>query len=432
MNGNLPRGRARGTLLAAIALMCFSLIAACSGSPAVQGDTAGDGGSPNTQASSPIKVGLIAPQTGPYANIGRDIIIGAKIAVDKINRSGGVGGRKVKLVTKDSQFSPEVASRAMRELASAGVNIVTGFGSSASCLAAAPLAEEFNMVIISSTCSATAISTTDFHPRLFAISANSVMMATAGATIATTALSDVDVWSRLCYDYLTGHEFCDVFKDHVTEEADVTFAKTRFPPLETSRWTPYVTSLASGLSSSRTYGLYVFLFPSDVVSLTKQGKAYGLYDKYKYVFVGATNGQAVASALGPKGPEMQYVYDYFYKAFDNELNRYLVQTYKERHPDSPYHGPSAFTYQAFTAVLAIKAGVEAAGGVSPEQIAKVLPGLHFQSPKGEVHFREDHLLVAPVAAFRCGGSSDDPKGYECSGARPVPAEKVMPPVQIGG
>jgi len=55
------------------------------------------------QAADPIKVGMVAPLTGPGAESGRFQTQGAKLAADEINKAGGVLGRQLELVIEDDQ-----------------------------------------------------------------------------------------------------------------------------------------------------------------------------------------------------------------------------------------------------------------------------------------------------------------------------------------
>jgi branched-chain amino acid transport system substrate-binding protein len=54
-------------------------------------------------AAEPLKIGMVAPVTGPAAESGRYQIQGAKLAVEEINKAGGVLGRQIELVIEDDQ-----------------------------------------------------------------------------------------------------------------------------------------------------------------------------------------------------------------------------------------------------------------------------------------------------------------------------------------
>lgn len=57
-------------------------------------------------AADPIKIGMVAPSTGPVAESGKFQTQGAKLAVEEINKAGGaLGGRPFELVIEDDQSS---------------------------------------------------------------------------------------------------------------------------------------------------------------------------------------------------------------------------------------------------------------------------------------------------------------------------------------
>jgi branched-chain amino acid transport system substrate-binding protein len=68
-------------------------------------------------ADDTIKVGMVLPVTGPAADVGRYALAGAKIALDRVNKSGGVLGKQVELVTEDDQTTNPGAVLAFSRLA---------------------------------------------------------------------------------------------------------------------------------------------------------------------------------------------------------------------------------------------------------------------------------------------------------------------------
>src|SRR5271169_1222470 len=75
-----------------------------------------------------IKIGMCAPVTGPAAESGRYAQIGAKIAVDAVNKSGGVLGKQVELIVEDDQTTNPGIVLAFSKLASQS-DIVAFLGS---------------------------------------------------------------------------------------------------------------------------------------------------------------------------------------------------------------------------------------------------------------------------------------------------------------
>jgi branched-chain amino acid transport system substrate-binding protein len=72
------------------------------------------------RAADTVKIGQIAPTTGPNAQSGRFLINGAKLAVDVANQAGGVLGRQIELITEDDQTTNPGAVLAFSRLVSRG------------------------------------------------------------------------------------------------------------------------------------------------------------------------------------------------------------------------------------------------------------------------------------------------------------------------
>ncbi len=92
------------------------------------------------QGSSPIRIGAILSQTGPLSGISIAELKGVELAVEEINAAGGINGRKIELVNRDSASEPVKAVSTAKELAfSEKVVAVIGPGTTAEGLAATPV-----------------------------------------------------------------------------------------------------------------------------------------------------------------------------------------------------------------------------------------------------------------------------------------------------
>lgn len=78
--------------------------------------------------SAPIRIGMVLPVTGPAADSGKYSLTGAKIALERVNKAGGVLSRQVELVTEDDQTTNPGAVLAFSKLA-AQPDIVAFIGS---------------------------------------------------------------------------------------------------------------------------------------------------------------------------------------------------------------------------------------------------------------------------------------------------------------
>lgn len=92
---------------------------------------------------SVIRIGVGQPLSGPIANMGQDMLNGARLAAEEINATGGVqlGAKKVliELVVADDEMSPEVGQVAAKTLVAADVVAVVAHLNSGVSIAAAPI-----------------------------------------------------------------------------------------------------------------------------------------------------------------------------------------------------------------------------------------------------------------------------------------------------
>src|ERR1700721_4626993 len=77
-------------------------------------------------SSDPILVGLIAGTTGAYGSTGVATVQGAQLAIDKINASGGVLGRQLKLDPHNDDASATVSGQLYEKLIAAGATAIAG------------------------------------------------------------------------------------------------------------------------------------------------------------------------------------------------------------------------------------------------------------------------------------------------------------------
>jgi branched-chain amino acid transport system substrate-binding protein len=132
-------------------------------------------------AADPIKVGMTQPLTGAVAASGNYVANGAKIALDVLNRAGGVLGRPIELILEDNKSNPREAVASVEKLVlSDKVPVLIGAWSSTFTLAIMPKLIEYKVPMLVETSSAARI-TTSGNPYVFRIAPTSEMEALAFA-----------------------------------------------------------------------------------------------------------------------------------------------------------------------------------------------------------------------------------------------------------
>ncbi len=125
----------RLVVAAALPLFAFALVA-----------TGGCGGS----KGGTIKVGVYGSLTGTTATFGQSTENGARMAIDEINAAGGIGGKQIVMVSEDDQSKAEEAATAVQKLINQDrVIALSGEVASSRSLAAAPIAQDAGVIMIS-------------------------------------------------------------------------------------------------------------------------------------------------------------------------------------------------------------------------------------------------------------------------------------------
>lgn len=101
---------------------------------------------PAIAANEPIRIGFLPALTGPSSSTGIAINRGTMLAVEEINAAGGVNGRRIELIVRDTQSDPTKAVNAAAELAqSQHVHVIYGPLNSGESLAATPLIARYGV-----------------------------------------------------------------------------------------------------------------------------------------------------------------------------------------------------------------------------------------------------------------------------------------------
>ena len=161
--------------------MLFSL-AACASKDDTTTDTSSDTtdtADTTSDGEKTVRLGLIGPMTGDYANYGTSTRDGAQIAVDEINEAGGVNGYTFVLDTQDSQGDPDSAVSAYGKLMDNGMNVSLGCVLSGEAQSVITAALEDGILIVTPTSSAKAC--IEGNPNAFRVCFNDPAQGTASA-----------------------------------------------------------------------------------------------------------------------------------------------------------------------------------------------------------------------------------------------------------
>lgn len=190
-------------------------------------------------AAAPLVIGLSYPSTGSYKWEGLSQKRGALMAVEEINREGGILGRSLKLVSRNSGATPDRAVQNVERLAADGAVMLMGGASSDEVIAAGERARKLRLPYFVPTAYANRVTGRAGHDYLFregasARMANNLLMEYLETTLPGTRYfiitgddvipsgrsSDLDVASRSRDRSTRGH-YREALKQAEQSNADV-------------------------------------------------------------------------------------------------------------------------------------------------------------------------------------------------------------------
>ena len=134
-------------------------------------------------AQEPIKVGMPMILSGAGAQFGEPIIQGARMYADEVNAAGGVLGRKIEIIARDTKSRPDEAVRVTRDLILRDrVQFLVGTFTSGEGPAVSEIAKENRRVFMALGPKTDRLTAPDaLHPYVFRVSANTTTEGRAAA-----------------------------------------------------------------------------------------------------------------------------------------------------------------------------------------------------------------------------------------------------------
>ena len=347
-------------------------------------------------ADASIKIGFPIPLSGPTAVYGEPVLKGAELAVSEINAKGGVLGRKLELLSRDSKASADEGVRLARELIiKDDVDFLVGTLTSAEAPAVSTVAKENKIVFIAPTSKSTILTDPPhLHPYIFRVSSNTDVEGLAAATL-MTRWKDVKTVATIAPDYAYGRDAIAAFIASLKKlRPDIQIVDQQWPKLGEPDFTAFITAQMG----KKPDAVMCALFAGDFVTFTKEATPRGYFKAIGNRMVdGAEVGTTdEAQALGADYPYgiVSDSYDPVIWAgseppahtkFIEDLTAFTKAKYA-----------SGWSIVGYQAIYALADGIKKAGDTKSDAVARALPGMSFDTPVGKRTFSEkSHETFAP-------------------------------------
>lgn len=347
-------------------------------------------------AIEPITLGLNYPRTGSYKEEGLAQMRGALLAIDELNAQGGVLGRPVRLISRDSASRPEKAIQNVDRLVDDGAAMLFGGASSAVAIAASQRAKERGVLYFGTLTYSNDTTGKNGHRYMFRECNSAWMSARVLGQYLAKSLPD----KRYFYvtsDYTWGHTSESSLRQ-TTGSTDSTKHPGLKVPFPGARLADYRTALTQAAASDAEV-LALVLFGDDLVRAMRIAESLGLTKRMQIVAPNLT--QSIVEQAGPglmqgvigtepwtwRVPELE----------KSAAGQAFVKNYSERYELMP----SSSAASAYSIVHQWADAAERARSLNSESLIKALEGHKYQLLKGPQEWRPfDHQNIQTVYAVR--------------------------------
>lgn len=365
--------------------------------------------------AAPIKIGIVTELTGPASTFANSQVNGLNLAIDEINAAGGVLGRPITLIVRDSQSKPDLGVSNARDLITGEqIDLLIGPVSSGVALGISNMAKQNKMPVIMTSPNTPRLSMDLFHPYFFTMVPSGLMESRA---MAKAIGPKFRTFGFIGADYEAPRQGLASFKaalSKVNPEAEVVVET--FPKLGEPDHTNYIMRLLS----ARPEVIYSYLWGADLVSFVKQAKSYGLFDRTAFASMFFFDDLRPLGADMPDGIIGQMRAPFF--ALEGDKVDTFVKTYRARHDEYP----ADWAIVAYEAMQLFARAATDAGTIDRDALVTALEQVRYDGLRGPISFRkEDHQAAVPCFVGTSMSSPDYPFKVFGSMER-IPAEDVWP------
>ena len=345
--------------------------------------------------ANPIKIGIQSIFSGPIALLGSSSKGGIQIEINRINATGGLLGRQIQPIYRDSKGQPQEAARVARELINTdGCEILLDAEASSASFAVQEVVRDLGVLCVHSN-SETASLTADPKLRVstcFRSARQSIHDAiVAGAHAAKVSKANkLTKWATNSPDYSFGRDVTAQFLQFLKHfNPDIEVASQAWPKMGQPDFTEVITKILQ----AKPQALFTTLFAGDLSAFVNQGNVYALFSAMQ-VFSSGMGDLPVLTAVKSLPVGIQCAARYLPNFPDVAGNRTFYDTYRQAN-NNEY--PTNWSWESATGMRFVEAAVKKAGTTDGKAAADAMRGMSIESPfstTGKVTMRaEDNTMV---------------------------------------
>jgi branched-chain amino acid transport system substrate-binding protein len=370
-------------LMLALTAMCCAMLSLVTPEEASAGDT--------------IKLGFVADATGVGESWYKSQKAGIDLFIEETNAAGGILGKKLELVVRDSALKPDIGAAAAEDLiVKEKCDFLLGPTSSGVALPVSKICHKHKKILLLHTSNAESLTTTEFQPYLVEVVPNTGIESRGLAQF--FALRQ---YKRFCYlgpDYAYSRNWWASFKEYLTKHkpgAEILLEK--WIPLGQ---TDFASSIEAILAKNPEI-IITNLWGESLVEFIRQIKPSGFLSKGSVVSLFDLD---MLRSIGLDMPEgvLGYSRCPFYGTRERRMKEFVNKFYEKYQ-----EWPSDWAALTYDGLVALTTAIKKANSTDSDKVVKELEGMPFKSLRGQRYIRaEDHM--ADVGVY-VGWTGKDPK-----------------------
>jgi len=352
-------------------------------------------------AGKPIRVGMPTILSGRVAILGESSVAAANLQINRVNKAGGINGRPIELVVRDSRGKPDEAARMTRDLVNnEGCDVILDAEASSASFAVNEVVRDIKKFCIHSNSETSSLTADPKNqvPWVFRSARQGIHDAVGGGLYAAkvSKAKGLKRWATVSPDYAYGRANTAEFMEYVKIFApEVEIIEQTWPKIFQPDYTENVTALLN----AQPQAVYSALWGGDLVAFTDQASLYGLFNQFE-AFAVNLGDYPVITAIKSL-PEGVHSGSRYHKDIPDTPEN---EAWYEEFMANSKVLPTNWSWENATAMDFIIAALKATGGdTDAEKMGKATAGMTIDSPfgaGGKLTMREsDHTLVNYMVGY---------------------------------
>ncbi len=355
--------------LMALALASIFVFAGCQGK---------NGESKKAEDSDTIKIGAIIPQTGPVSNYGNSSEKGALLAVDEINKNGGINGKKIEWISYDDKGEITDSTTAYNKLKGDKVAAIVGPITSKPALAVSEIAKKDGIPMITPT--GTQGNITEGKENVFRTCFTDPYQ---GKLLAKFAAENQNA-KKVAILRNTSSDYSNGIADEFKKEAE----KLKLELVADESYGDNDNDFKAQLTKIAKAKPDVLLVPDyyeKIALIVPQARDAGIEAK----FIGSDGWDGVINVMD-KSQLSMVEGSCFSNHFALDSNDKRVKEFVEKFKEANKEDPSAFSALSYDTVYLLKQAMEEAKSEENDKVVEKIKNIEFDGITGKFKFNKDN------------------------------------------